>query len=187
MMEKGKREMLPGRSTRRHVIAGGALALGGLAMSSIGARGQQDQGQQTMAETPSTGADKTRTSIHQEVDLKASPHRIYEILLDSKLFSGFSGEAATIDPKAGGTFTMFGNRIEGRNIELVPDQRIVQAWRAAYWEPGYYTVVRFELKERGGQTHVVLDHTGFHEGQFATLSSGWKEHYWGRMTKYLAG
>jgi activator of HSP90 ATPase len=182
MIERGNLGMLPGRSTRRQVMAGGALALGGLALSSVSALGQQ-----TMTETASTGADKTRTSIHQEVDLKASPHRIYEILLDSKLFSGFSGEPATIDPKAGGTFTMFGNRIEGRNIELVADQRIVQAWRAAYWEPGYYTVVRFEIKEQGTQTHVVLDHTGFHEGQFATLSSGWKEHYWDRMTKYLAG
>jgi activator of HSP90 ATPase len=167
--------------TRRQVIAGGAVALAGLALSS-----SRSEAQQTMTETPSTGADKTRTYLHQEVDFKATPHRIYEILLDSQQFSAFSGEPATISPEAGGAFTMFGGKVVGRNIELIPDQRIVQAWRPAYWQPGVYTLVKFELKAQGSQTRVVLDHTGFPEGHFASLSSGWKEHYWEPLTKYLA-
>jgi activator of HSP90 ATPase len=166
--------------TRRQAITGGAFALAGLALGSAHAMAQQ-----TMSETPSTGADKTRTYLHQEVDFKATPHRIYEILLDSKQFSACSGEAATISPEAGGAFTMFGGKIVGRNIELVPDQRIVQAWRPSYWEPGVYTLVKFELKPQGSQTRVILDHTGFPEGHFTSLSSGWKEHYWERLAKYL--
>jgi len=181
-MNKGERKgKLGEESTRRRVIARGAVALAGLAMGSAIAGAQQ-----TMTETPSTGADKTRTSLHQEVDLKGSPHRIYQILLDAKLFTAFSGESATISPEAGGAFTLFGGKIEGRTIELVPDQRIVPAWRPSYWKPGAYTLVKFELTEHGSQTHVVLDHTGFPEGQFASLSSGWKEHYWERLTEYLA-
>ena len=181
MNARKKTGVLAGASTRRQVLAGGAVALAGLALGSAGARGQQ-----TMTETPSVGADKMRTSLHQEVDFKATPHRIYEILLDSKLFTAFSGEPAEISPESGGAFSLFGQRIVGRNIELVPDQRIVQAWRPAYWEPGVYTLVRFELKPQGSQTQVVLDHTGFPEGHFASLSSGWKEHYWERLEKYLA-
>jgi activator of HSP90 ATPase len=172
---------LAGVLTRRQVIAGSAVGLAGLALGSASAGAQQ-----AMTETPSTGADKTRTALHQEVDLKAAPHRIYEILLDSKLFGAFSTEPATISPEAGGAFSVFGARIVGRNIELVPDQRIVQAWRPAYWEPGVYSLVKFELKAQGSQTHVTLDHTGFPEGHFASLSSGWKEHYWERLAKYLA-
>jgi activator of HSP90 ATPase len=164
--------------TRRQVITGSAVAFAGLALGSAAA-------QQQMAEAPSTGPDKTRTSLHQEVDFKASPHRIYEILLDSKLFTAFSKEPAEISPDVGGAFSMFGGRIVGRNVELVPDQRIVQAWRPAYWEPGVYTLVKFVLKEQGSQTRIVLDHTGFPEGDFESLSSGWKEHYWERLAKYL--
>jgi activator of HSP90 ATPase len=164
--------------TRRQVIAFGAVAVAHLTLGSASA--------QTMTETPGTVSDKTRTSLHQEVDFKASPRRIYEILLDTKLFSAFSGEPATISPEAGGTFAMFGEKILGRNVELVPDQRIVQAWRPAYWEPGIYSLVKFELKAQTSQTRVILDHTGFPEGLFASLSSGWKEHYWERLTKYLA-
>jgi activator of HSP90 ATPase len=180
-MSEGKNQVVPATApTRRQVITGGAMAFAGLALTSAAAGAQQ-----TMTETPSTEADKTRTYLHQEVDFKASPHRIYEILLDSKQFTAFSGDPAEISPEAGGKFSMFGGRIEGRNVELVPDQRIVQAWRPSYWEAGVYTLVRFELKPEGSQTRVVLDHTGFPEGQFASLTSGWKEHYWERLTKYL--
>lgn len=181
MMSEGKNpRVLAATPTRRQIIAGGAIAFAGLALSSAGAGTQQ-----TMTETQSTGADKARTYLHQEVDFKASPHRIYEILLDSKQFTAFSGEPAEISSEAGGAFSMFGGKIAGRNVELVPDQRIVQAWRPAYWEAGVYTLVKFELKPVGSQTRVVLDHTGFPEGNFAHLNSGWKEHYWDRLTKYL--
>jgi activator of HSP90 ATPase len=179
--ERKKMRMLAGAPTRRQIIAGGAAALAGLALGSASARAQQ-----TMTETPGTGADKARTALHQEVDLKGTPHRIYEILLDSKLFSAFSGEAATISHEAGGAFALFGGIIGGRNIELVADQRIVQAWRPAYWEPGVYSLVKFELKAQASQTQVILDHTGFPEGNFASLGSGWKEHYWEPLAKYLA-
>lgn len=181
MSEKNEVLGLADEPTRRQAITSGAVALAVLALGSVRARAQQ-----TMTEAPSTAADKTRTYLHQEVDFKTTPHRIYEILLDSKQFSACSGEAATISAEAGGVFTMFGGKIEGRNIELIRDQRIVQAWRPSYWEPGVYTVVKFELKAQGSETRIILDHTGFAEGHFASLSSGWKEHYWERLTKYLA-
>jgi len=181
MMSEEKNRRLPAAATtRRQLIVGGAVAVAGLALGATNA-GAQEQ----MTETPSTGPDKARTSLHQEVDLKASPHRIYEILLDSKQFSAFSGEPAEISREVGGAFSMFGKRIEGRNIELVPDQRIVQAWRPASWNPGDYSIVKFELKPEGSQTKLVLDHTGFHEGDFGHLDSGWRAHYWERLAKYL--
>lgn len=55
---------------------------------------------------------------------KAIPQRIYELLLDSKLFAAFSQEAAEIRGEEGGSFTMFGGRTVGPNVELVPNQRI---------------------------------------------------------------
>jgi activator of HSP90 ATPase len=174
------RRALASTPTRRQVIVAGAATFAGLAVGSTRALTQQN-----MKEEPSTGPDAARTYLHQEVDFKAGPHRIYEILLDSKQFTAFSGEPAEISHDAGGTFSMFGGKIVGRNVELVPDQRIVQAWRPAYWEPGIYTLVKFEFKSEGSQTKVVLDHTGFPEGNFGHLDSGWRMHYWERLAKYL--
>jgi len=172
--------VLAGTPTRRQAMVAGAVTFAGLAVGSAQALIQQN-----MKEEPSTGPDAARTHLHQEVDLKTSPNRIYDILLDSKQFTAFSGEPAEISHDAGGTFSMFGGKIVGRNVELVPDKRIVQAWRPAYWEPGIYTLVKFELKAQGSQTKVILDHTGFPEGNFGHLDSGWRMHYWERLAKYL--
>jgi uncharacterized protein YndB with AHSA1/START domain len=85
---------------------------------------------------------------------QTSPQRIYEILLDSKQFAAFTGMLANIDPAAGGAFSMFGRVIMGRNIELIPNQRIVQAWRPTRWDPGVYSIVKFELKTAGKRNDV---------------------------------
>jgi activator of HSP90 ATPase len=169
-----------GAPTRRQLFASGAIAFAGLAARASGARAQQ-----SMQEKHSAGAEKLITALHQEVDLKAEPHRVYEILLDSKQFAAFTGRAAEISPEAGGAFKMFGGLIEGRNIELVPDQRIVQAWRPANWDPGIYSIVEFQLKAQARGTHLILDHKGFPEGDFAHLDPGWHMQYWTPLAKYL--
>jgi activator of HSP90 ATPase len=140
-----------------------------------------------MKKVPSTAVNKTRTSLHQELDYKASSQRIYEVLLSSKDFAAFSGAPAEIDPKAGGAFSMFGGLIVGRNVELIPNQRIVQAWRpTADFPEGIYSLVKIELRPQGAGTRLTLDHTGFPEGHFDHLSFGWHSHYWEPLKKFLA-
>lgn len=81
--------------SRRRVVAGIAMAFGSLAAGSeLWAKTPQQ-----MQEAPSTAANRTRTFLHQEVDFKSTPQRIYEILLDSKQFAAFTGMPAEIDPK----------------------------------------------------------------------------------------
>jgi activator of HSP90 ATPase len=169
--------------TRREMIGAVALAFGSLATASeILAQAQQ----QTPKEAPNTPENAKKTSLHQEIEFKASAPRIYDALLDSKQFAAFTALPAEIDPKAGGAFTLFGGLIGGRNIELVLNQRIVQAWRPGHWDPGVYSVAKFELKPQGSVTVMVLDHTGFPEGDFDSLSSGWKSHYFEPLRKFFA-
>src|SRR6266576_5820899 len=78
-------------------------------------------------------------TIHQEIDFTASPQRLYEALLDAKQFAAFSGRPAEINRDAGGAFSLFDGHIIGRNVELVPNQRIVQAWRTVDWPEGAYS------------------------------------------------
>jgi len=130
-------------------------------------------------------------AIHQEVVFGASPKRLYDALLDAKQFSEFTGGAAAeIDPKVGGAFSCFGGVITGRNIELLPNQRIVQAWRVAIWPEGVYSIVKFELQPQGSSTRVVMDQAGFPEQMRAHLNGeeangGWQRQYWEPLKKYL--
>jgi uncharacterized protein YndB with AHSA1/START domain len=124
--------------------------------------------------------------ILQEIVIKASPERVYAALTDSKQFSAFTGGApAEINGAAGGAFSCFGGKIVGRNIELVANQRVVQAWRAGNWPDGLYSIVRFELARQGADTKLVFDHVGFPPDQRPHLEGGWNMMYWEPLKKYL--
>ncbi|MGO9802817.1 MAG: SRPBCC domain-containing protein [Steroidobacteraceae bacterium] len=128
----------------------------------------------------------------------ASLQRVYEALTDAKQFTRviqLSGalqamhlpdKPAEISSEAGGAFALYGGYITGRQVELVPNVRIVQAWRAGSWPPGAYSIVRFELVEQGPGSKIVFDHTGFPQGEAESLASGWRVHYWEPLAKVLA-
>ena len=132
------------------------------------------------------GISHTAEAIHQEVIIKASRKRVYEVLTDTEQFRKLSGGMDTkISRELGGAFSLFGGVITGRQIELVPGERIVQAWRSE-WAPGDYSIARFVLHEQGSDTKIVFDHTGFPQGAAEHLATGWKAHYWDGLAQYFA-
>jgi len=133
---------------------------------------------------------RTCESIHQEVLIKATRTRVYQALTDAKQFSkvtdfSIPGATTTISPEVGGAFSLFGGVITGRHIEMVPNERLVQAWRAEDWPAGVFSVARFQLNDAGTDAKIVFDHTGFPQGKAESLAEGWKSHYWGPLQKYL--
>ena len=174
--------------TRRQAIAGVAAAFGGLVVGSTGAWAGTEEAISHAAE-----------SIHLEPVFKASRKRVYEALTDARQFGKVvqlsavmkggmppGARPAEISSEAGGAFSLFGGHITGRQIELVTNERIVQAWRAGSWDPGHYSIAKFELVEQGSGTKIVFDHTGFPNGQAEHLAAGWKGNYWEPLEKFLA-
>jgi activator of HSP90 ATPase len=174
--------------TRRQILASAAVALGALALTSS-----------TVWAAAEEEISHTAESIHQEAVFKANRNRVYEALTDTKQFDkiiklspemqagkSFGTTPTAISREVGGTFSIFGGHIIGRQIELVPNQRIVQAWRVVDWDPGVYSIAKFELLEQGAGTKLVFDHTGFPKGDAEHLAEGWKSHYWDSIEKFLA-
>jgi activator of HSP90 ATPase len=172
--------------SRRQAIVGIVGAFGGLVLSSTRVwAGAED------------GISHTAESIHQEPVFTASPKRVYEALTDAKQFTRviqLSGalqamhlpdKPAEISREAGGAFALFGGYITGRHVELVPNVRVVQAWRAGDWPPGVYSIAKFELVKQGSGSKIVFDHTGFPKGEAERLASGWEAHYWEPLAKAL--
>ena len=172
---------------RRQWLVRSAMVAGGLVLSPTAGITSSDDGISRAAE-----------AIHQEVVFKAAPKRIYDALTDASQFQKMEllitsmnsldvkSHPAAISREPGGAFSLFGDYITGRQIELVPNQRIVQAWRAKSWAPGIYSIARFELAEQGSSTKLIFDHTGFPAGTAEHLAAGWKEHYWEPLEKFLA-
>jgi activator of HSP90 ATPase len=154
------------------------------------ASAQSDKSNETkddlIMRTPSSADDPLKsTVIHQEVDFTASPGKVYEALLDSKQFTAFSGRPAEINREVGGAFSLFNGHIVGRNLELIPNKRIVQAWRVVTWPEGAYSIARFNLNAEGTGTHLIFEHVGFPEGLHDHLADGWESNYWSLLRKYI--
>jgi len=174
---------------RRQLLAAGTLAIVGVTSRTTGARAE-----------PNSEISSTEEAIHQDRVFSASPKRVYEALTVEKQFdriiqlSGVMKADAMakmrnptkLSAHVGGPFELFGGYIVGRQLELVPNELVVQAWRVLSWPRGIYSIARFELSDQAGSTKLAFDHTAFPKGQATHLASGWQEHYWNPLTKLLA-
>jgi activator of HSP90 ATPase len=143
------------------------------------------------------GLSRGAESIHQEVSFKAARVRLCAALMDPAQFDRITqlsnatrsfpaGAPPTeISPGVGGAFVLFGGYVTGRHLELVPGERLVQAWRAGGWPAGAYSICDFRFVDEGTGTRIVFDHVGFPDGAGAGLASGWYEHYWNPLTRLL--
>ena len=111
-------------------------------------------------------------TIEQAITIKASPHDVYEALVDSEKHSQFTGAPADISREIGGSFTAYGGALSGTTIELIPDAKIVQAWRGSDegWTPGHYSEVTFALEEIDGETRLTFVQTGVPEASYEDIN-----------------
>ncbi|MFH0977790.1 MAG: SRPBCC family protein [Candidatus Woesearchaeota archaeon] len=123
--------------------------------------------------------------LTQTITFKATPHEVFELIMDSKKHSAFTGEKAVTSRKVGGKFKAYGKYISGENLEIIKDKRIVQIWRASDWPRGIYSKVSFEFEKSGKNTKLKFSQEGVPESQYAEIKEGWSDFYWGPMKKFL--
>lgn len=116
---------------------------------------------------------------------KISPHEIYEILMDSKKHSRLIGDEAKISRDVGGKFNAFGKYATGINLELVPDLKIVQSWRASDWPEGCFSKITFLLKPAEDGTKLVFTQSGTPKEYYNSIKQGWENYYWSPLKGLL--
>ena len=126
----------------------------------------------------------TRT-IRQSATFKAEPHEVYEAIMDSKKHSELTSSKASISREVGGKFSVYDGDIEGVNLELQPDQKIVQSWRYSNWPKNYYSKATFSLKEVPRGTRLTFTQTGVPEEFHNNIRQGWRDYYWIPMKAML--
>lgn len=82
-------------------------------------------------------------------------------------------------------FTAWDDYIEGENLALEPNKRIVQSWRTSEFldnEPD--SQIELILKDDGNQTELTLIHTNLSENG-EQYKKGWEDHYFEPMRDYF--
>ena len=100
--------------------------------------------------------------------------------MDSKKHSKFTESKAKISREVGGIFSIYEGDINGKNIELIQDKKIVQEWRteSENWPKGYYSTITLILEPLDDGTLIKFTHFNIPEGDFESVKEGWDEYYW---------
>ncbi len=126
-----------------------------------------------------------KESLELRQNFKAKPSEIYVAWLDSIQHSKMTGGQAICSNKIGGSFTAWDGYIEGKNIELKPNQEIIQSWRTSEFdENDADSKLIILLKESENGTELILNHSNIPEGQ-TQYRKGWLEHYFTPMENYF--
>jgi activator of HSP90 ATPase len=123
--------------------------------------------------------------IQQTVTFKASPHDVYEALMDSAKHAAFTGSPAEISREVGGAYSAYDGYITGKNIKLAADREIVQSWRASDWPEGKYSTITFVLLPIPDGTRLNFTHVDVPDGTEEEFTHGWTENYWEPLKKML--
>jgi activator of HSP90 ATPase len=125
-------------------------------------------------------------SIQQQAMIPASPAQVYAVLADADALSALSGMGGVPGRSAGEAFSAFDGHVTGRQIELVPGERIVQAWRFPAWAPGKYSVVCFTLTAEADGTRLVIDQHGEPEDWHDHIDTNWPTFYLTPLTAHFS-
>ncbi len=125
-------------------------------------------------------------TIRQTATIRgATPHDVYETIMDSKRHTKLSQQPTTVSRKVGGAFKI-GHDLEGKHLALTKDKRIVQTWRANNWPKGTYSKATFALARTTGGTRVTFTQTGVPDEFYGEISKGWRDYYWGPLRTLFA-
>ncbi|MDO8625463.1 MAG: SRPBCC family protein [Candidatus Diapherotrites archaeon] len=134
---------------------------------------------------PKNSKSANQDAIRQTVLFDASPHDVFELLMDSKKHSEFTESKCVISRKVGGKISAYDGYISGKNLEVIADKKIVQEWSASDWPEGTVSIATFEFKPKGTKTELVFTQTGVPADFVDDITSGWHEHYWDKMKLFL--
>lgn len=125
-------------------------------------------------------------TIRQTATIRgATPHDIYETIMDSRKHTKLSQQPTTVSRRVGGAFKV-GHDLEGEHLALTKDRKIVQTWRANNWPKGTYSKATFALARAAGGTKVTFTQTGVPDEFYGEISEGWRRYYWDPLRKQYA-
>jgi activator of HSP90 ATPase len=124
-------------------------------------------------------------TIRQTATFKTSPHEVYEALMDAKKHMSFTEGKAKISREVGEKFSISDGEIQGKNLELAPDRKIVQAWRYSDWPEGHFSTATFELEKTEKGTRLTFTQTDVPDDKYEDIKQGWKDYYWQPMKEML--
>ena len=127
-------------------------------------------------------------TIQQSVTLPAPATRLFDMYLDAKLHTAFTGSPVIVSAKPGSSFRAFEGALTGMMLYTVPKQLIVQSWRSTHFyadDLDSILVLRFSPAGKSGRIDLV--HVNVADQDVQGVTEGWEKYYWTPWRAYLEG
>ena len=110
--------------------------------------------------------------------LDASPADLYNAFTNPLMIEIWTGEPAVMSTEPGSEFSLWDGEIVGRNIEFVPDQKIVQHW---YFGDDVESEVTIKFHPEGKGSNVEVLQTNIPDEAFDNMVEGWESDYFASL------
>lgn len=117
--------------------------------------------------------------IRQTYLINANIKEVYKALVDPRMIKKWSGAPAVMNDKVGCQFSLWDGEIYGKNVEIIPNKKIIQDWYAGKWKNP--SRVTFSLEQKGDVTKVNLLHENVPKASLKSIKEGWEKYYLGQI------
>ncbi|MGL5682431.1 MAG: SRPBCC domain-containing protein [Marinifilaceae bacterium] len=121
--------------------------------------------------------------FNYKLKIGADKEEVFSALTNPFQIALWSGYPADMQPEAGYEFSLWEGDITGKNMEVIPNKKLVQEWY--FGDTEKRSIVSIELKGTGGSTMLELRHINIPDEVYDEIVEGWKEYYLGSMKDML--
>ncbi|MFZ0281201.1 MAG: SRPBCC domain-containing protein [Bacteroidales bacterium] len=115
--------------------------------------------------------------------INASPSDIYAALTNPYTIELWSGYPAEMSEETGSEFSLWEGDITGKNLEFIPDRKVVQEWY--FGDQDDKSIVTININSDGENSIVTVEQTNIPDDDFAEIAEGWREYYIGAIIDFF--
>jgi activator of HSP90 ATPase len=118
-------------------------------------------------------------TFKESFQINAPASDIYSALTNPVTIELWSGYPAVMSTIPGSEFSLWDGDITGKNIEFIPDRKVVQEWY--FGGQKEESIVTITIRPNADNSVVTVEHTNIPDEDFKDIEEGWREFYIGAI------
>ncbi|MDM7918151.1 MAG: SRPBCC domain-containing protein [Methanosarcina sp.] len=115
--------------------------------------------------------------------INAEPSDVYSATTNPYTIELWSGYPAIMSEEPGSEFSLWEGDITGKNLEFIKDRKVVQEWY--FGDQEEKSIVTITIQPDSEDSIVTVEQTNIPDDDFAGISEGWREFYFGAITSFF--
>jgi len=115
--------------------------------------------------------------------INAEPSDVYSAITNPYTIELWSGYKAEMSTEPGSEFSLWAGDIEGKNLELIQDRKVVQEWY--FGEQSEKSIVTISIFPDKENSSITVEHTNIPDDEYDNIAEGWREYYIGAIINFF--